>query len=60
MPIFLNSSFGMTQGAFDFIVERFRYYAGTARGIMRDDVINAVLSVPPYIQAHFGSCRTCG
>jgi glycyl-tRNA synthetase beta chain len=35
---------GMTQGAFDFIVERFRYYAGTAGGIKRDDVINAVLS----------------
>ncbi len=36
---------GMSQGAFDFIVERFRYYAGTAGGIKRDDVINAVLSL---------------
>ena len=36
---------GISQGAFDFIVERFRYYAGTAGGIKRDDVINAVLSL---------------
>lgn len=35
---------GMTQGALDFIVERFRYYAGTAGGIRRDDVIKAALS----------------
>ncbi|MGQ0557181.1 MAG: glycine--tRNA ligase subunit beta [Nitrospiraceae bacterium] len=41
---FPEQQHGMTQGALDFIVERFRYYAGTGGGIRRDDVINAVLS----------------
>ena len=35
---------GMAQGPFDFIVERLRYYAGTAGGITRSDVIDAVLT----------------
>ena len=35
---------GIAQGPFDFIVERLRYYAGTAGGIKRSDVIDAVLT----------------
>jgi len=35
---------GIAQGPFDFIVERLRYYAGTAGGITRNDVIDAVLT----------------
>jgi glycyl-tRNA synthetase beta chain len=35
---------GIAQGPFDFIVERLRYYAGTAGGITRSDVIDAVLT----------------
>jgi glycyl-tRNA synthetase beta chain len=35
----------IAQGPFDFIVERFRYYAGTAGGLTRNDVIDAVLTL---------------
>jgi glycyl-tRNA synthetase beta chain len=35
---------GIAQGPFDFIVERLRYYAGTAGSITRSDVIDAVLT----------------
>jgi len=35
---------GMQQDPCDFIVERLRFYAGTAGGIKRDDVIGAVLT----------------
>jgi glycyl-tRNA synthetase beta chain len=35
---------GMRQSPLDFIVERLRFYAGTAGGIKRDDVISTVLT----------------
>jgi glycyl-tRNA synthetase beta chain len=39
-----EDSSGMQQGPLDFVVERLRFYAGTAGGIKRDDVVSAVLT----------------
>jgi glycyl-tRNA synthetase beta chain len=42
------------QGPLDFIVERVRFYAGTAGGIKRDDVVSAVLTSGNITTLTFG------
>jgi glycyl-tRNA synthetase beta chain len=45
---------GARQSPLDFIVERLRFYAGTAGGIKRDDVISAVLTSENILRLSFG------
>jgi glycyl-tRNA synthetase beta chain len=45
---------GVRQGPLDFIVERLRFYAGTAGGIKRDDAISAVLTPEHIVALSFG------